>query len=256
MHEVVDFASARGEELGDLRTEALNDLIVFYVKLDKAKEGIAFFKQKAPQKRQERLISKMAAQLMDVGLYDSAIETYRVLIQDQPMGAGAPEYQQSIVRAYEGLRQRDKVRAEMKHMVASYRPGGDWWKANEGNTPVLRNAFSVTEEAMRVMVTDYHQEAQKTRRWRRTGSPATSTRSTWTPSPPARIPSSSPTPRSTCASSTRRSSGRSRSGRPPPPSTTSWPTSRCRTGTPRARSPTRATARAPRSPPSWPTTSS
>ncbi|MET0406493.1 MAG: tetratricopeptide repeat protein, partial [Cystobacter sp.] len=163
MHEVVDFASARGEELGDLRTEALNDLIVFYVKLDKAKEGIAFFKAKAPQKRQERLISKMAAQLVDVGLYDSAIETYRVLIHDAPLGAAAPEYQQAIVRSFEGLRQRDKVRAEMKHMVAEYRPGGSWWAANEGNTSVLRNAFSVTEEAMRVMVTDYHQEAQKTR---------------------------------------------------------------------------------------------
>ncbi|QRK06894.1 tetratricopeptide repeat protein [Archangium violaceum] len=163
LHEVVDYAGERGEELGDLKTESLNDVIVFYVKLDKAKEGIAYFKQKAPEKRQERLISKMAAQLIDVGLYDSAIETYRVLINDRPMGSGAPDYQQSIVRAYEGLRQRDHVRAEMKRMVELYRPGGEWWQANAGNKPVLRNAFSVTEEAMRVMVTDYHQEAQKTR---------------------------------------------------------------------------------------------
>ncbi|WNG47883.1 tetratricopeptide repeat protein [Archangium minus] len=163
LHEVVDYAGERGEELGDLKTESLNDVIVFYVKLDKAKEGIAYFKQKAPEKRQERLISKMAAQLIDVGLYDSAIETYRVLINDRPMGSGAPDYQQSIVRAYEGLRQRDQVRAEMKRMVELYRPGGEWWQANSGNKPVLRNAFSVTEEAMRVMVTDYHQEAQKTR---------------------------------------------------------------------------------------------
>lgn len=163
LHEVVDYAGQRGEEMGDLRTEALNDVIVFYVKLDKAKEGIAYFKEKAPQKRQERLISKMATQLMDVGLYDSAIETYRVLIHDNPMGPGAPDYQQSIVRSYEGLRQRNQVRAEMKHMVELYRPGSPWWEANAGNKPVLRNAFSVTEEAMRVMVTDYHQEAQKTR---------------------------------------------------------------------------------------------
>ena len=163
LHEVVDYAGDRGEELGDLKTESLNDVIVFYVKLDKSKEGIAYFKAKAPEKRQERLISKMAAQLMDVGLYDSAIETYRVLIQDKPMGPGAPDYQQSIVRAHEGLRQRNQVRAEMKRMVELYRPGGDWWQANTGNKPVLRNAFSVTEEAMRVMVTDYHQEAQKTR---------------------------------------------------------------------------------------------
>ncbi|WP_375765296.1 tetratricopeptide repeat protein [Archangium gephyra] len=163
LHEVVDYAGDRGEELGDLKTESLNDVIVFYVKLDKAKEGIAYFKAKAPEKRQERLISKMAAQLMDVGLFDSAIETYRVLIQDKPMGPGAPEYQQSIVRSYEGLRQRNQVRSEMKRMVELYRPGGDWWQANTGNKPVLRNAFDVTEEAMRVMVTDYHQEAQKTR---------------------------------------------------------------------------------------------
>ncbi|OJT22359.1 gliding motility protein U [Archangium sp. Cb G35] len=163
LHEVVDYAGDRGEELGDLKTESLNDVIVFYVKLDKAKEGIAYFKAKAPEKRQERLISKMAAQLMDVGLYDSAIETYRVLIQDRPMGSGAPDYQQSIVRAHEGLRQRNQVRAEMKRMVELYRPGSEWWQANTSNKSVLRNAFSVTEEAMRVMVTDYHQEAQKTR---------------------------------------------------------------------------------------------
>ncbi|KFA92321.1 tetratricopeptide repeat protein [Archangium violaceum] len=163
LHEVVDYAGERGEELGDLKTESLNDLIVFYVKLDKSKEGIAYFKAKAPEKRQERLISKMAAQLMEVGLYDSAIETYRVLIKDRPMGPGAPEYQQSIVRSYEGLRQRNQVRAEMKRMVELYRPGGAWWQTNTGNKSVLRNAFSVTEEAMRVMVTDYHQEAQKTR---------------------------------------------------------------------------------------------
>ncbi len=51
------------------------------------------------------------------------------------MGPGAPEYQQAIVRAYEGLRQRTQVRAEMKKMVDLYRPGGAWWQANAGNKP-------------------------------------------------------------------------------------------------------------------------
>jgi tetratricopeptide (TPR) repeat protein len=163
LHEVVDYAETRGEELGDLKTEALNDLTLFYVQLDKPAEGIAYFKKKAPEKRQTRLISKMAAGLADAGQFDSAIKTYRVLIDDAPMGPGAPEYQQSIVRCYEGLRQRNQVRTEMKRMVELYRPGAAWWQANGDNKSVLRNAFSVTEEAMRVMVTDYHQEAQKTR---------------------------------------------------------------------------------------------
>ncbi|RYZ33145.1 MAG: gliding motility protein U, partial [Myxococcaceae bacterium] len=163
LHEVVDYASQRGEELGDLRTEALNDLTVFYVQLDQPKEALAYFKQKAPAKRQGRLLAKTAAGLVDAGHFDSAILVYRTLIDDSPMGANAPEYQQAVVRAFEGLRQRQQVRKEMKRMVDLYRPGGEWWSANASNAGVLRNAFSVTEEAMRVMVTEYHQEAQKTR---------------------------------------------------------------------------------------------
>jgi tetratricopeptide (TPR) repeat protein len=163
LHEAVDYAETRGEELGDLKTEALNDLTVFYVQLDQPKEAIAYFKQKAPKKRQPRLISKTAVGLADAGHFDSAIFMFRTLIDDEPMGPNAPEFQQAIVRAYEGLRQRTQVRAEMKRMVDLYSPGKPWWQANNGNTPVLRNAFNVTEEAMRVMVTEYHQEAQKTR---------------------------------------------------------------------------------------------
>ncbi|XXF81007.1 tetratricopeptide repeat protein [Myxococcaceae bacterium GXIMD 01537] len=164
LHEVVDYAGQRGEELGDLKTEALNDLTVFYVQLDRPDEAIAYFKAKAPAKRQERLIAKTAYGLAgEAGQHDSAIKMFRVLISDAPMGAGAPEYQQAIVRAYEGLRQRNQVRAEMKRMVDLYKPGGTWWQANASNLPTLRNAFNVTEEAMRVMVTEYHQEAQKTR---------------------------------------------------------------------------------------------
>ncbi|WP_342374195.1 tetratricopeptide repeat protein [Myxococcus stipitatus] len=162
LHEVVDYA-AKQPELGDLRTEALNDLTVFYVQLDQPKQAIAYFREKAPAARQGRLIAKTAAGLVDAGHFDSAILLYRTLIDGDAMGASAPEYQQAIVRAFEGLRQRQQVRKEMKRMVDLYSPGGEWWKANEGKATVLRNAFNVTEEAMRVMVTEYHQEAQKTR---------------------------------------------------------------------------------------------
>jgi tetratricopeptide (TPR) repeat protein len=163
LQETVEYAETRSEELGDLKTEALNDLTVFYVQLDQPKEAIAYFKLKAPAKRQARLIAKTAVGLADAGHFDSAIHMFGWLINDAPMGPNAPEYQQAIVRAYEGLRQRKQVQAEMKKMVDLYRPGGQWWQANAGDTPVLRNAFNVTEEAMRVMVTEYHQEAQKTR---------------------------------------------------------------------------------------------
>ena len=48
-------------------------------------------------------------------------------------------------------------------MAELYRPGSAWWKANESKKEVLRNGFNVAEEAMRTVVTEYHQEAQKTK---------------------------------------------------------------------------------------------
>ena len=73
LQEAVEYAETRGEELGDLKTEALNDLTVFYVQLDQPKEAIAYFKAKAPEKRQSRLIAKTAVGLADAGHFDSGI---------------------------------------------------------------------------------------------------------------------------------------------------------------------------------------
>ena len=73
-------------------------------------------------------LTKVTAQ---AGQFDSAIKTYRVLINDAPMGPSAPEFQQSIVRCHEGLRQRNQVRAEMKRMVELYRPGAAWYDRGE-----------------------------------------------------------------------------------------------------------------------------
>jgi tetratricopeptide (TPR) repeat protein len=47
--------------------------------------------------------------------------------------------------------------------VELYGPGSDWWNANASRKEIQRNAFNVTEEAMRTMVTEYHQEAQRTK---------------------------------------------------------------------------------------------
>ncbi len=166
LQKVVDYADANRatnvKALVDLKSESLNDTVLFFVRLERAEDGIAYYRQKATRKRFPRLVEKLAATLAEVGAYDSAIHTYRLLINEDPMNPRAPEFQQSIVRAFEGLRQRDSVREEIKKLANLYSPGSSWWAANAKNDQVLRNAFSVTEEAMRSIVTDYHREAQKT----------------------------------------------------------------------------------------------
>ncbi len=162
-HAVVDFADQKGKSLGDLKSEALRDMVLTYVQLNRPDDAVAYYKRKAPKSRQTRYISGLANGLAGAGYHESAIKVFRGLIDDEPMRGEAPDYQQSIIQSFEKLRQRDQVKAEVKKLAELYRPGSTWWKANESRESVLRNAFNVSEEAMRQVVTDYHQEAQKTK---------------------------------------------------------------------------------------------
>ncbi len=161
LKKVVEY-SAEHKEMVDLKNEALNDLVPMFVSLNQVDPAIEYFQAKAP-KRKYALLGKMGDQLADAGHHDSSNKVFRYLIEQDPMNPKAPEFQQAIARNFEKLRQRDKVRAEMKVLVERYRPGGAWWVANGKDEGVLRSAFEVTEEAMRTMVTEYHQEAQKTK---------------------------------------------------------------------------------------------
>jgi tetratricopeptide (TPR) repeat protein len=169
LQEVVSYtenqkSAGRSEkELTDLKTEALNDMVIVWVQLNRSDDAIAYYKQHAGKNRQPRLIGKMAYQLADAGHHDNAIKSFRYLLSEAPMAETAPDYQQAIIKSYEGLRQRENVKAEVKKLATLYRPGSEWWTANASKKEVLRNGFNVAEEAMRTVVTDYHQEAQKTK---------------------------------------------------------------------------------------------
>lgn len=161
LHQVVQLSST-SKEMVDLRNEALKDLVVVYTRLDQAEAGRAYFDTHAPPERRGKLIAGLAAGVADAGHYDAAIRTYRNLIARAPLGPSAPDYQQAIVHCFEGLRNRAAVKKEIQVLARLYKPGSAWWKANAKDPEVLRSAFEVAEQAMRQVVTEYHQEAQKT----------------------------------------------------------------------------------------------
>jgi TolA-binding protein len=162
LQQVVEFADTRGNEMVDLKNEALKDLVTVYVRLDRSDEARGYFEKKAPAGQQMKLVARLADGVADAGHYDKAIHLYRYLIGRAPMGANAPDYQQAIVHCYEGLRDRASVKREAHQLADAYHPGSPWWKAQK-DVSALRSAFDVSEEAMRSIVTEYHQEAQKTR---------------------------------------------------------------------------------------------
>jgi tetratricopeptide (TPR) repeat protein len=165
LQDTVAFAEKQGKEKSftDLKNEALSDSIRMFVELNRSDDAISYYKEHAGKKKQLTLISKLADGLQGAGHHDNAIKSYRYLLNDNPNGESAPDYQQSIIKSYEGLRQRDQVKAEVKKLAELYRPGSSWWTANASKKEVLRNGFNVAEEAMRTTVTEYHQEAQKTK---------------------------------------------------------------------------------------------
>lgn len=163
LQDVVEYAEKQGKSMTDLKNEGLNDMVVMFVQLNRADDAMAYFKAHAGKKKQFQLTSKLAYQLADAGHHDNAVKTFRFLLADSPNAEQAPDYQQAIIKSYEGLRQRDKVKAEVRVLAELYRPGSTWWKANESKKEVLVNGFNVAEEAMRTIVTEYHQEAQRTK---------------------------------------------------------------------------------------------
>ena len=163
LKEVVSYANTRGGEILDLKNEALADTVGLFVQLDRADQGIAYLEQNAPPDRRAKLITRLGIQLHDAGHHQSAIEVFKRLLASSPNQPDAPEIQKAIVRSYEGVRRRDRVREEVQLLAERYRPGSAWWQANQAKPQVLRTGFEVSEEAMRNLATEYHQEAQKTK---------------------------------------------------------------------------------------------
>jgi tetratricopeptide (TPR) repeat protein len=165
LQDTVELAEKQGKEktATDLKNEALQDSIRMFTQLNRADDAIAYYKAKAGKKKQTSLITKLGYAMADAGHHDNAIKSFRYLLNDNPNAENAPDIQQAVIKSYEGLRQRDNVKAEVKKLAELYRPGSSWWEANKSKKDVLRNGFNVAEEAMRVAVTEYHSEAQKTK---------------------------------------------------------------------------------------------
>jgi tetratricopeptide (TPR) repeat protein len=161
-------ASAKGDESGkkdriQLKNEALNDVVTPFVQVEATDEAISYFEAQTTKKKAHTLTKKLADNMEGAGKHEAAIKVYRTLIAKDPNDTDAPVYQQSIVSAYEQLRRRDLVAKEMHVLVDTYGPKSQWAQINKDNKSAMSAAYEATEGAMRKMVTEYHQEAQRTK---------------------------------------------------------------------------------------------
>ncbi len=145
-----------------LKEEALRDLVLTYSMLDQIQPAIDYYEQHAA-KLATHLIGRLADAYFSAGKNQDAIQVYGWLIEHDPNGKQAPEYQAQIVKAYANLQQRDMVLKEMARLVDVYGPHGPWAEANKSDPDAVKSAYDLAESTQRELVTEYHQEAQKTK---------------------------------------------------------------------------------------------
>ena len=153
----------RGQGTAGQRREALSDLVLGFARLGALDEAMRYFEAEVSQAEARQLIAKLARLLLEAGHPKSARRAYEWLIATAPNDPHGPEYQRAIVDAFESERERGSVQAALRRLAQDYEPQSDWAKANADNAAALTRAYEIAEAAMRTLVTDYHQEAQRTK---------------------------------------------------------------------------------------------
>ncbi|MBI5495261.1 MAG: tetratricopeptide repeat protein [Deltaproteobacteria bacterium] len=139
-----------------LKSEALQDITLTFSHVEAVDTAYDYLKEKGGNEKARKLTGKLAGYYMDQGKYDSAIQTFRLLINYYPEDPDCPDFQSSIVAAFFKMNKRDEIRTEVKRLVELYRPGTPWWKKNEKNKRTVEKAREIAEERMRELVVDTH----------------------------------------------------------------------------------------------------
>ena len=162
-------ASGQNEDAIQLGDEAASDIVIAFSHLDEVDAVYAYLKKVRDEKWAKRQTSRLGALYMSQGKYDLAVRTYRFMIKKYPYHLDAPMYQSNIVKAFTKMNKRERVRTEANRLVDMYKPTSLWSNkvskmGTEQASDAIERAFEYTEGYMRQLVTDFHSEAQKTKR--------------------------------------------------------------------------------------------
>jgi len=161
--DVITRAEKESADKVRLKSEALRDLVLAFEKAGELDTAIDYYVKVVGKQSSKPYIVRLAGQYFTQGGYDYAIKSYRYLMKELPVDPAAPEWQSKVLLAYDKMAKRANVREEAKKLVHDYAPGSIWFEANKKNQKIVQFAYDVAEEALYNLVTDYHQEATKTK---------------------------------------------------------------------------------------------
>ncbi|GAB4294878.1 MAG: hypothetical protein Kow0090_09690 [Myxococcota bacterium] len=167
----ISIGSQPGDEKSKirLRREALNDLVLAFSMVDAVQEARDYFLTVADRNETHGLVDRLGNTYENQGKDELVIETFRMLIDDDSDHPDCPVFQSKIVQAYARMGNKARVMDEMRRLVDNYRPTSVWASKNSNNKFAIDRAYDLAESTLREMVTNYHEQAQKTRDYKTYG---------------------------------------------------------------------------------------
>jgi tetratricopeptide (TPR) repeat protein len=146
-----------------LKDEALKDLVGFYAEGGDLDEARAYFRQVGEDQYYRKLLGRLGSIYFEQGKNDEAVETYRLLIAENPSAPDNPQNHDQIIRAYWERDQYDRTNEAIQELIDTYAKGTRWSKDNAEDKDALVEADLTLEKRIRNTAIEYHRRSKKER---------------------------------------------------------------------------------------------
>ena len=144
--------------------EAIEDLVLFYTYSSKPPElAKSFFLNLLDEKTAWILLKRLAYAYRDTGQTKSVLVLFEELIDQNPVGEKAFEYQYQIVETMYNFGKISKIISSLSTWVKNYGPDSSWAQSNRGNQNLLRRAFTLQEVTVRNYGLKNHETFRRTK---------------------------------------------------------------------------------------------
>lgn len=157
---------AGGKRLDRLRlaSEAMRDLIPFYADSGRDfRRAFNYFGNIGGEKQTNQLVERLAYYYSDSGKKEAARYLFKELIKRNFNSPKSFEYQYQIVINYMASGKDQIFREELRKWVKNFSKDSRWYRQNQNNKRMLKDAERVREATLRNFVLQVHQTAKNSR---------------------------------------------------------------------------------------------
>ncbi len=146
-----------------LATEAVKDIVAFYVEAGNYKSAYSYFQKVVGRKSAPKLLAKIAFYYVDAGNLPAAKYSFRKLISLNSNSPRAYEYQYQIVKIELDSGNNRVFIAELFKWINGYNKKSEWFSKNAKNKNIIAKSNKLVESTLRSYILQTHQTAQKSK---------------------------------------------------------------------------------------------